>query len=395
MAFLGFAVSAAYWPGLLSGVFVPRWAAIAVGVPLLASLDPRALPEHLRYILLFLIAVAAMSVFLSPDPLAGWLEFFFIVMLSAAFVMGAGLDNLDDIMLGLAIGLVPSSILCATQYYGWWSPVPQSTAPAGLFFNSEVLAEFAALIAVWALLCRRWAFVLVAAVPLALCGSRVALLAVAIAVLYALRPRSRWLTAGLVLTIVAAGIGLLFAFGIGKMFSADQRIILWGATALALTPFGNGLGWFQAAHPVEMYAHSDALQALAELGVGGLMLLAIPITIFRNRRGTHAERAVFVAACVEIALSFPLHLPASGFTAAVVAGYLAGRGLPVCVGGADRRTADGRGVQRRENAGRSTDVDGGLCGDPLPVRSLSAFGAGLRPGQHRLDPATARESGLI
>ena len=57
MAVLGFAVSAAYWPGMLSAAFTPRWAVIAAGVFFVSSLDPRNIPESLRWTLLFLLAM--------------------------------------------------------------------------------------------------------------------------------------------------------------------------------------------------------------------------------------------------------------------------------------------------------------------------------------------------
>jgi hypothetical protein len=91
---------------------------------------------------------------------------------------------------------------------------------------------------------------------------------------------------------------------------------------------GTGLGWWAATHPgsFDEFAHSDALQAIVELGAGSLFFFAIPVLIFLRCYQPRAEMSAFVAICIESVISFPLHLPASGFLAAVLAGTLAGRG---------------------------------------------------------------------
>src|SRR5260221_574783 len=73
IAVLGRAVSAGYWPGLLSGGFVPCCAAMAVGIPLCSAIGPRALPEAMRYGLAFVIALPSISLMVSPGPMPGTL----------------------------------------------------------------------------------------------------------------------------------------------------------------------------------------------------------------------------------------------------------------------------------------------------------------------------------
>lgn len=318
---LGFAVSAAYWPGILSAAFVPRWAVVAVGVPLVSDLDTSNLDPAVRHTLIGLLAVSCLSLLASPDPAAGFRDVLFLLFLCGAFIMGSRLERMDDVMMGLGFGLGLSSLLCIPQWFG--APIlPQGSPPAGLFYSSLVLGEFSALILIWALLRPARAVAVLALVPVLLTGSRVALVTVAVALIYSWRPGWKILAVASAVFVVPVMICL---FGIGeiKFNSAGLRAVIWGATAMSLTPFGNGLGWFQAAHPAEQYAHSDVLQAMAELGIGSVFLLALPILVLIRPGGTNAERATFVGVCVQCAISFPLHLPASGFLAAVLAGYLA------------------------------------------------------------------------
>lgn len=375
-AVLGFAVSAAYWPGLISGSFVPRWAVIAVGLPLVSSLTPRSVPNWVSLALAFLVALAMLSLLGSPYPEAGALDLLFIVLLCGAFFFGAGLESMDPVMKGVIAGTAISAALCVPQYFGWWNPVAEISKPAGLFFSSEVMGEFAALVFVWSARRGWWPIAALMLIPVVLTGSRIGMIAAAVGLIYGWGWRA--VVPALALLIVAAIAAVLFA----KLGSAEHRVTMWGAAILALSPLGNGLGWTSAAYPYEEFIHSDALQALVELGVGALVLLAVPFASFRGR-GTVADRALLVAVCIEVLVSFPLHFPASGFLAAVVAGFMAGTGPLVRVGEPyggshdDSRFVWGNAPDERDYVG------GGSLGEPLPDRSLLARYATLRPaGDH-------------
>ncbi len=341
-------------PTLLSAAFVPRLAVIAVGVPVVCDMSVWSVDATVRVALLGLLLVSVASLGLSPDPLAGFRDVIFLMFLCGAFIMGSSLDRIDGVMLGLGLGLGVSSLMCVPQWFGV-SLVPQAAVPAGLFYNSEVLGEFSALILIWSLLRPVPLIAALALVPVLLCGSRVALVSLAVALFYAWRPGWRVLV-GVTVACTAAAIVALVGTGDVKFHSAGLRGVIWGATAMAITPWGNGLGWFQAAHPSEQYAHSDVLQAMAELGVGSVFLFALAVIALMRQRGNHAERATFVGVCVQAAISFPLHLPASGFLAAVLAGYLACGGDRLCarerIGGTD----DGAGVRWNPAAAGTADA---------------------------------------
>ena len=390
-AALGFAVAAVYWPGMIAGAFMPRWAVIAFGVPLVSRLDPRNLPDTMKFVLLFLVALGAVSLMASPYPLAGVQDLLFIIFLCGTFLLGAEQDSLDRIMGGVALGLGVSTVMVIGQYFGWMGPPHDSTLPAGLFFNSELLGEFAALVFVWGALKRNWTVAIVAGLPVLLTQSRVGVIAIIVGLFYALGLRSVWLNMAIVagVILIAAAMAAGFGFDISKMQSALHRITLWGAAILAWTPFGNGLGWGTAAFPYEQFVHSDAIQAATELGVGAIVALAIPFVAFRNNRGTNAERALFVACCVEIAISFPLHFPATGFVAAVVAGYLVSARPVVWLGSDVSGTENGFRHQRRNAASARVAGRGGWGGFTLSVRSLPEIMAALRSRTTSAYPKTA------
>ncbi len=381
----GFAVAAAYWPGMASAAVIPRWAVIAAGVPLISTMDPRAIPESLRWAFLFLFGVAAIATFgASPDPYGGALELFFIVILCLVFIAAASLDSIDGLMKGMGWGLLPSAALAICQYNEIWSPVAQATAgPTGLFYNSEILAEFAALVAVWAYLRRELCITLICLVPLGLCHSRIAALTIAVALMYAWWPRGGIYRTAIVGLFIAGGLTLLLGSGLTKIATADHRLIIWLATIAAWTQFGHGLGWFLAAHPPEEFAHSDALQTIAELGIGGLALIAVPVAVFRRNRGCHVERAVFVAVCTQVVISFPLHFPASGFLAAIVAGFLVGDRSRLRVGQHQRGSENAGDFQWPGPHGAGDLEPCGFGGGTVSVRSLHPSETALYPPLHQ------------
>ena len=369
-----FAVAVAFIPGIMSAAFLPRWALIIIGAPLVSRLTLERLSQAMQYVLVLGVAWAACGVLFSPDRMAGALQLFFILAMVGAFVAASEMDTLEDAMTGLALGVGVSSVI-SLFYLAGIKMVDQATVyPAGLFYNSEVFAEFAAPIFLWTVLRKRWPLVVLTALPMVACGSRVAAFAVAAGALYAFRPKSKALTAALVGSLVLAGSVAVVMFKLGN---SGTRVVIWIATLWAATPLGNGLGWFEAAHPVEQFAHSDMIQAINELGIGAIFLAAIPVLILRSNRGSNAERAVFIAICVEAAVSFPLHVPGAAFVAAIVAGYLAGSRAHVFLRRSDRRARNAQDGQWQSAIAGTVNSGGGLGRSALSVRSAPAAHAAL------------------
>ena len=358
---LGFWVAVAYWPWVLPAAVLPREAVVAVGVPLLCRVDVREVDSRVWWLLVFGVAWALGSA-------RGMEAGFWLLVLAVAFVAGAGLRSLDGVMTGLALGIAVSSVLCVAQLFGWQG-VRQASMPAGLFFSREVLAEFAAPVAVWWVIravgrpaFESIVFAFAASLPLVLCGERAAIFAAACGGWYYVFcgrvPRGRtdlgWRIAVALGILLIAGIFSLFFLDPSRSASAAMRVETWRLAARAIVPFGHGLGWFRAAYPYFDVAHSDLLQMLAELGGGAVFFLAIPVLCFVERRGSDAERAVLATICVAGMVSFLFEMPAQGFVAATVAGYLGGRRRGVC-----RGAPDGVGRGGAVVLGRDDGTDGG------------------------------------
>lgn len=344
-----------------------------------SSLDPRNIPASLRWVLSILIVCGALSLLESPYPMAGVQDLLFILFLSGAFLLGAELSSLDDIMKGLAVGLAVTTAVLLAQSAGLIVLSHDSGLPAGLFFNSEVMAEFSALVCVWALVSKRWIFTLIAAIPVVLAESRIGGLVIIMAVFYAYRPAS-WKTNALIgLAILALAVATLQILGPEKIGSASHRIVLWGTGIGAWRVIGQGLGWGSAAFPYEQFIHSDAIQAITELGIVAVALISIPFIAFRNGRGSNAERAVFVAACVEVVLSFPLHFPATGFVAAIVAGYLVSARPVVRMGNALSGTENGFRGEWRDAAYDFNYIGGGRGNTKVSIRPIFSQSKQVHP----------------
>ncbi len=263
------------------------------------------------------------SIWITPHPHAGTLDLYYLSLIMVAMMAAANLESLDRPLLAFAWGVAVSALLCIPQSFGW-SPVPQGHAPAGLFYNSEILAETAAPLVVWAFWTHRWALMSILAVPVVLGQSRVSMIVVAAGLIYGARiPRwTKWICAAI---LPCVGLALLVALGPDKFQGAYVRIGLWGTALWSIVPFGRGVGWWMAAHPsaMQMFAHSDVLQLMVEFGIGAVPLLLLPFVIMRRRRGSVAQRAAYVGLSIECLISFPMHFPATSFLLGILAGFLA------------------------------------------------------------------------
>jgi len=156
-----------------------------------------------------------------------------------------------------------------------------------------------------------------------MCQERSALLAVAAGLFC--RWRAEWpekLLAGVLIGLFA--VWSLLVFGPDRVLSAEDRFGLWRDALAMTTLWGRGLGAYAALHPTAGSAHSDALQLVAELGVGSLPFFLIAIRDLSLSHRAKSDKSCFVTVLVLAAISFPLHTPTAGFVSALVAGYIAG-----------------------------------------------------------------------
>jgi O-antigen ligase len=136
--------------------------------------------------------------------------------------------------------------------------------------------------------------------------------------------------------------------------TAEGRLELWAETIpliKAYPLFGCGLGGYETAvskfkvsHPLvtDDYAHNDYLQLLAELGLVGFLIVAVPAfsvvsaslkkaVVPRNQEERYlavACAAALAAILLHSLVDFNLYIPANAMLLAWIAGMAAGSGLP-------------------------------------------------------------------
>ena len=347
LAVAAFVVATAYVPGLFSSAYMPRWWAIAVLLPLASDLDPRAIAEPARRLLLLGLAWTALSLLWTPIPAEGAMDLFCMALLVLAMTAGACTEDISPVVEAFGWGIAVSSAVVLAYHLGYPTDV-QNSGRGGLFLSTEIIAEVAAPVLVWALWKRRWALSMAMVVPLALCDSRISVIAAAAGLAFGWRPRRVWIKSIVVVMVMVAAAASVVSLGLFKISTGLTRFVLWGAAAESITTFGHGLGWWTVAHPgpMEEYVHSDVLQFMVELGAGSLFLLAVPIMALWRGVGNVAERSAFLCLIVEGIVSFPTHLPASGFLAALLAGRMVSGRYSICRAELDGRAGALRPVRR-------------------------------------------------
>lgn len=339
-------VTVAYWPAISSAPYMPRWWLIAIGVPLLLPLDPFR-DRAIAMLALVGFSGLAIACVLEGDATNSLLPFYLFALIALTAWGAAGVGDIDPAMRLFSWGIALSAVVCLMQLFVDVPYIPVTPRPGALFFNSEVLAETAAPVLAWALVSRRWLLVVLLAVPMIVCGSKIAPAALALGLIWAWRAPLAIKIAALLLCAGIA-IGALMSMDYWKTVTAAHRITLWGAAVLSVTPLGRGLGWWASAHPYpyEIFVHSDALQFMVEGGILAFWgFVSIPVVILLRGINDRAKGTCFVVLCVEAVVSFPLHMPATAFLFGIVAGGLCGDRLRLRAGQRERRTSRGEDVR--------------------------------------------------
>jgi len=377
-ALWGFAVATAYVPGIYSAPYMPRYWAIAIGLALVAKLDLAAIDEKILWCIGVLLLWSGLTLLWSPALYGGGLSVALMALFCLCIVASAAMTAAQRSLLlrGFALGMAISAVVGLSQKYLGLNEIPQGAPPGGLFFNSEVLAETCAPIAVWCALQKDkiwWCVAGLLAVIVLASGERIGCAVLALGLIYGLVQHRGWRFALFTALAVAGALSLFL-----KAQSADQRIMYWGTALMSSSFAGSGVGWWFQAHPFphEEYVHSDVLQSIVEIGLGSVALVAIGVLAWRGR-GTRAERAMFLALVVETLVSFPLHMPATSFLLAVAAGGLCCRRSDIRVAGLSVRARDGLGVRWAAACARAVSFGGAGFRALVPVRSALAQHAGV------------------
>ena len=345
---LGFLLTALYVPGISGAATTPRWGLLAIGIPLLLLNRGGGKFTLVHLFGALFLAWSAVSIAWSPNQLDSFNQLILWVILAQAFVYGSQLEDLSPTFRGMAYGLLLSSVVIIISI---WLPdfVLHYTPYAGLFINSGSLAEITALVLIGLLYDGR-GLVGRAAVPgirgwnwhgisialgllpcIILPESRGAWLALVAAFTALLWFKSK--LSALVLVALTA-LCITYSFHIGfHTESVIQRLGMWHDAIGALTWRGHGLGSLWTDYPplasaIDIYKerpehlHNDFLEVMFEIGpIGFAGMLALVCGCIWNTSGT--ARLVFAGLFAESLVGFPLHMPCTGFVAALCLGHLA------------------------------------------------------------------------
>lgn len=350
LPFSAFLVTTAYLPAIAGFAVTPRWAVLALMLPLLLCFTRINLTIGHLYGIAFLLYATASSAW-TTVPLDALDELAKLLILATAFCLGSETEDIDHVYLWFAAGICVSAAVASAQFAGL-QPVEVIhglTGRSGLFGNKNFLGEAAALALVGALPLLgdrpkdpwRWVLYLGCAVALALANCRGAWLGLALAGIVWLWPRHRLAA---VAAVVAALIVLRVALGISVNGSSYQRLAIWLDAWDGLTLWGRGAGQLYATLPEHgprlisqltrtAHAHSDILEAIYDYGIGAIILLAIFAFALAGPHQPKDERSrlVLVAFIGAGLVGFPLHQPATAFLAALVAGHLCGQRRRLCL----------------------------------------------------------------
>lgn len=331
LAIVAFMVTVAYWPGIAGYAIAPRWAVLAIGLPVLLFFVPRIEMTTVHWVGLAVVGYAFASLAWIAVPVEAVDGLAKMTIVACAFVLGAQATDLKPTFVALAIGLAVNDVFGVLQYFGIHVvEIVYANKSAGLFANQNMYGELAALSLVGALAYRLWWTVPFPALGLILSQCRGAWLGVAIAGIVALWTRSKLgAVAALLALIVAGNIALLIPQAQNALIARGR---VWMDAAENLSWRGHGVGQYwvttpqhaprqEAMNTRHWHAHNDPIEAVYEYGIAAIlcvvfvgMCLAGPLT---------RERAILAAFLGIGLVGFPLHVPATAFVGALVAGRLA------------------------------------------------------------------------
>lgn len=356
---VAFLVMVGYYPRVLGAGTVGRWAILFLALPLLSMRETFSgrWSNSKSAIIAFSIFASASLIWM-PFPLDGIQEAITLGTLLLAGLIGRSVPSLKSVFLGATGGIAVNSLVALWQFLdnsGWQTtgaltqrsyPVIQICCkPSGLFLNGNIMAETAALVIVGVIVTgnmTRWNMgALIALVLPALLlpmqrGSMIALAIVAMIWLSSIVSRKFCLMLwcgmlGLASITVIGFVTFDRASPFIALSSLNERLAIWSATLSGLTPFGHGIGSFRGLFPLyagdidtmvlwPQFAHNDILQLAFEFGLfAAIPVIAILILLAGARSPI---RYVVIAFVLEGLFEFPLHMPATGFLAAISIGHL-------------------------------------------------------------------------
>ena len=364
----GFLLAICFNPYIWTAATQPRWSFLAIALPIMIwRYSPRfGSPNHFTLthaIGLTFLAWATLSLLWTPNLPDAFNELIQLVIVAEAFVLGARLNTLKPIFMGLAAGLAISSLLILSPLQGLIAHQPISTHLEGLLGNHNMLAEAAILTLIGCIGYRLWWFIpgLLPAMfmpPMA----RGALVAGLTAFGIWLWSRSRILAGLLMLLSIFAVVILIDQ----RSSSVIERWSIWTETFQSLSFKGYGLGSFYFLYPFitstfdttlarPEHPHNELMEIWFELGFIGAFLYTVMVaTAFRSADGL--ARCILVAFVTIGLFAFPSHVPFTAFIGALMLGHAARLGSSIWAeyepGGLRLRSWYGRKPAHQEPSGQ-------------------------------------------
>src|ERR1017187_1109685 len=335
----GFLLAICYNPYIWTAARQPRWSLLAIALPIMIWRNQSSAPNHFTLIHalgLTFLAWATLSLIWTPNRPDAFNELIQLLIIAEAFVLGARLNTLKPIFMGLAAGLAISSLIIISPLQHLIPNQPISIHLEGLLGNRNMLAEAAVLTAIGCIGYRLWWFIpgLLPAIfmpPLAR-GALVGGLAAFVVWAWS---RSRKLAILLALLSICA-IAILTNL---RPSSVIERWAIWTDTIKGLTFQGNGIGSFYFLYPFvnetfdttlarPEHSHNELLEVWFELGAIGVFIYASMVAI-AYRVANNVSRCILVAFITMGMFEFPSHVPITAFLGALVLGYAVRRGSSI------------------------------------------------------------------
>src|ERR1035437_9201427 len=331
----GFLLAICYNPYIWTAATQPRWSFLAIALPIMIWRNsPRfESPNHftLTHALgLTFLAWVTLSLLWTPNLPDAFNELIQLVIVAEAFVLGARLNTLKPIFMGLAAGLAISSLIIISPLQHLIPNQPISIHLEGLLGNRNMLAEAAVLTAVGCIGYRLWWFIpgLLPAIfmPQMARGALVGGLAAFVVWVWF---RSRKLAILLALLSICA-IAILINL---RPASVIERWAIWTDTIKGLTFQGHGIGSYYFLYPFvnatfdtaiarPEHPHNEILEIWFELGAIGVFIYASMVAT-AYRMADNVSRSLMAAFIIMGMLEFPSHVPVTAFLGALVLGHAA------------------------------------------------------------------------
>ena len=335
----GFLLAICFNPYIWTAATQPRWSFLAIALPVMIWRNESSAPNHftLTHVIgLTFLAWATLSLLWTPNLPDAFNELIQLLIVAEAFVLGARLNTLKPIFMGLAAGLAISSLIVLLPLQSLVAHQPISIHLEGLIGNRNMLAEAAILTMIGCIGYRLWWFIpgLLPAIliqPIA----RGALVGGIAAGLTWLWYRSRIL-AGLLALLSIFAVAILID---QRSSSVIERWSIWSETLPALSFKGFGIGSYYFLYPFLTFAfdttlarpehpHNELMEIWFELGfIGTFLYVCMVASAYRSADGV--SRCVLVAFITIGMFAFPSHVPITAFIGALVLGHAARLGSSI------------------------------------------------------------------